>query len=108
MSLIRLYKNKGKILEGIKNNVFKKKHVEEVAKERMAICKQCPFMDTKGDECYVKGTHPCCGKCGCSLSFKLRSLSSGCGDEENPKWNAVIDSLEEEMIEDLLRKEKKL
>ena len=99
-SLIKVWKNKGKILEGVKNRIFKKEHIEEVFNERMEICKKCPFIDEKGDECYVPGTQPCCSKCGCSLSLKLRSLSSGCGDEENPKWDPVLDDMEAEMIED--------
>jgi len=107
MSLIKLYKNRGKILEGIKNKIFKQEHIEEIAKSRMEICVKCSFIDKKGNECYVAGTQPCCGKCGCSLSLKLRSLSSGCGDEENPKWDAVVDQLEEEMIEDSLNLEEK-
>lgn len=107
MSLIKIWKEKGKILEGIKNHVFKQEHVEEIANERRAICEACPHIDKKGDKCYVKGTHPCCSKCGCSLALKLRSLSSGCGDEENPRWDAVVDDLEEEMIEDSLKLDKK-
>jgi len=107
MSLIKLYKSKGLILEGIKNKIFKKKHIEEIFKERMQICRKCSFIDSKGNECYMAGTQPCCGKCGCSLSLKLRSLSSGCGDENNPRWDAVVDDLEEEMIEDSLNLEEK-
>lgn len=102
MSLIKLWKNKGKILEGIKNKVFKKEHVEEIASERLKICQICPHIDHAGTDCYVKGTHPCCSKCGCSLALKLRSLSSGCGDEENPRWNAVLSEEEDDKLnEDL-------
>jgi len=61
----------------------------------MDICNACPFIDHTGDKCYVAGTQPCCGKCGCKLAWKTRSLSSACGDEENPRWQAII-SLEEE------------
>lgn len=61
----------------------------------MAICKICPYIDNNGTKCYVPGTQPCCSKCGCSLSLKLRSLASGCGDEENPKWNAILTEEEE-------------
>jgi hypothetical protein len=40
---------------------------------------------------FSKRYSTCCGKCGCSLKLKLRSLSSDCGDEQNPRWRAVID-----------------
>lgn len=106
MSLIKIWKEKGKILEGLKNRMFKQEHIEEIANERRAICEKCPHIDKKGTECLVKGTQPCCGKCGCSLALKLRSLSSGCGDEQNPRWDAVLDNLEEEMLEDSLKVDK--
>ena len=84
------------------NNIFKKEHVEEIAEERLAICKTCPFIDLKGSKCAVSGTQPCCSKCGCSLKLKTRSLSSGCGDEENPRWNAVLSEDEEDKLNENL------
>lgn len=96
MSLKKIWDSKFKILEGLKNSVFKDKFVEEVAEERMNICKRCEFIDNEGSRCVVPGTQPCCGKCGCSLHLKLRSLSSDCGDEENPKWKAVLTQEEED------------
>jgi len=102
MSIIKVWKNKGKILEGIQNRLFRKEDVEVIHDERMEICKACPHIDTEGSKCYVPGTKPCCSKCGCSLALKLRSLSSDCGDEENPRWHAVIDEDEEEMLNDQL------
>ena len=49
MSKIKKYldafKNAGKIAEGIKNNVFKKEHVEAVATERFQICIKCSLFD---------------------------------------------------------------
>lgn len=103
MSLIKIWKARNEILEGVKNKIFKKEHVEEIAAERMEICKGCPFIDLEGSKCEVRGTQPCCGKCGCSLSLKTRSLASNCGDEENPRWDAVLDDMEAEMIEDQLK-----
>lgn len=102
MSLIKLWKEKGKILEGIGNRIFKKEHVEEIHDERMEICKQCPHLDTEGSSCYVSGTQPCCSLCGCSLGLKLRSLSSECDDK---RWKAVLDDDEQEMLDDLLELE---
>lgn len=103
MSLIEVWKNRGKITEGITNKIFKKEHVEEIFNERMEICKSCPDLDEEGSKCYVPGTQPCCGCCGCSLGLKLRSLSSGCGNEDDPKWDPVLNEVEEEMLEDLMR-----
>jgi len=50
MSTIKLWKNKGKILEGLKNKIFKNKHVEEIFQERLTICNKCPNLDLKGDK----------------------------------------------------------
>ena len=102
MSIIKVWKNKGKILEGIQNRIFRKEDVEVIYNERIEICKACPHIDIKGSKCYVPGTKPCCSKCGCSLALKLRSLSSDCGDEKNPRWHAIIDEDEEEMLNDQL------
>lgn len=100
MSLIKLWKNKGKILEGLKNKIFKDEHVEEIFQERMAICKKCPNIDLKGDKCYVAGTQPCCNICGCSLELLLRSLSSKC---EAGKWEAILSEDEEEKLNEQLK-----
>lgn len=96
---IQIWKMKGKILEGIKNNIFKKEHVEDIAKSRMTICSICPHLDKEGTKCVVPGTQPCCGDCGCKLSWKTRSLSSEC-----PKgfWKAVLTEKEEEALENKL------
>jgi|SRR5690606_1955538 len=105
MSLIKLWKNKGKILEGLKNKIFKQEHVEEIFQERLKICKTCPKIDLIGNSCYMPGTAPCCGACGCSLDLKLRSLSSGCGDEENPKWDAILSEEEDDELSKQLENE---
>lgn len=90
--LKEIIKNRNKILEGIKNKVFKQEHVEAEAKIRWNICKQCDLLDTKGSECAMPGTQPCCGDCGCSLSLKLRSLASNCPKD---KWPAYLTEDEE-------------
>lgn len=95
MSLKKIWVNRKAILEGIMNNVFKREEIEAVAAARLEICKACPFIDLEGDKCMVPGTQPCCSKCGCSLGLKTRSLSSPCGDEENPRWGAVLEEHEE-------------
>ena len=86
-SLKNICKNKEAILEGIKNNIFKTENIEAIAKERNKICKACDFLDTTGAHCAVPLTAPCCEACGCSLKFKLRSLSSECPER---KWDAVL------------------
>lgn len=95
-----IWQNRSQILEGLKNNMFKSEHVEEIAAQRGAICFSCEHIDLTGDQCLVSGTQPCCGKCGCSLKLKLRSLSSSCGDESNPRWKAVVDHETEMQIKE--------
>ena len=85
--IIKIWKEKNKILEGIKNNIFKKADVEHVAAERMEICSTCPELDNEGSKCMVPGTGPCCSLCGCSMSLKTRALSARC-DAGN--WEAVL------------------
>lgn len=105
MSLIKLWKARNQIKEGLINKMFKKEHVEEIYNERLSLCKTCPHFDSKGDDCYVSGTQPCCGICGCSLSLKLRSLSSACADEINPKWDAVLTTEEEDELNEQINTE---
>ena len=95
MSLIKLWKEKGKILEGVKNSIFKHEHIEEIASSRMSICESCDLIDRVGTKCYMAGTQPCCGDCGCKLSFKTRSLSSSCPQD---KWKAITSEDEEDAI----------
>lgn len=85
---LNAFKNSKQILEGVKNKLFKKEHIEAEAAKRWAICKACPSLDTIGNDCLVGGTQPCCKECGCSLGFKTRSLSSECPLN---KWQAVMD-----------------
>jgi hypothetical protein len=53
------------------------------------------LFDAKGTDCLAPGTQPCCSDCGCSLAFKVRSLSSEC-----PKgyWFALTTEEQEEKI----------
>jgi len=95
MSLIKLWKNKEKILEGLKNRVFKQEHIEEIYEERLVVCNGCPNKDDSGKYCYAPGTQPCCKVCGCSLQLLLRSLSSEC---EEGKWEAVLTEEQEDEL----------
>lgn len=92
---IGVFKNRGQILEGIKNKIFKKDHIEAEAALRWSICKECPSLDRDGDKCVAPGTQPCCGECGCSLGFKTRALSASC---PLGKWKAVMDEETEEEL----------
>jgi hypothetical protein len=99
MNLIKIWKSKGQILEGITNSIFKKEHVEEIAKNRMAICSTCQLYTEENSGCTVPGTTPCCderqGGCGCSLNLKTRSLSSEC---PLGKWVAELSEEEEDKL----------
>ena len=90
-----LWKNRKEILEGITNSVIRDETIEEIAALRYNLCNECP---SKGGECAVKGTGPCCGECGCSLSFKTRSLASDC---PLGKWKAIATVEEEDKLEEL-------
>lgn len=102
-NILTIWKNKGQILEGIKNSVFVREDVEAIAQQRMQICNDCALLDVQGEGCMVPGTQPCCdetkGGCGCSLKFKTRSLSSDCPLN---KWLAVMDEKEEELLKEKL------
>lgn len=94
-NLIHVWKESGKILEGITNNIFKTEHVEQIAAIRSDICNFCEFKDTDGKTCMVPGTQPCCTQCGCSLKFKTRSLSSSC---PAGFWDAEMTQSEENLL----------
>lgn len=87
MNLKKIWNARNEILDGIKNKIFKSKAVEAIAEERNKVCIQCEFYDDQGTHCYVPGTEPCCGSCGCSLQFKQRSLSSDCPEGY---WEPVL------------------
>ena len=95
-TILQIWKEKGKILEGIRNNIFKKADVEHIAAERMSICNTCPHLDIEGTKCMVPGTSPCCSLCGCSMSLKTRALSASCDDK---RWDAVVSEDEQELID---------
>lgn len=83
---------RNKIFEGMKNSIFKKEHVEEIALARLAICEKCENIDREGTTCVCPGTQPCCKLCGCKLAWKARALSEGCDAE---LWDAILTEEEE-------------
>jgi hypothetical protein len=103
-----IFKNRKAIWQGFYFRYFGREDwIEQVAKTRMHICNQCPHIDNIGHQCMVPATQPCCGKCGCSLKIKTFSLSSGCGDEENPRWNAVLTEEQEDVFREAMKKRHK-
>jgi hypothetical protein len=93
-----IWENRKGILEGIKNSIIRDEFVEDIARMRHDICDGCEHLDTKGKECAVKKTQPCCAECGCSLAFKTRSLSSEC---PLGKWDAIATEEQEEELDNL-------
>lgn len=94
-TLKKIWKERHKIMEGIKNTVIRDEFVENIAKLRHQECDVCP---SKGKECAVPGTAPCCNECGCSLAFKTRSLSSEC---PLGKWESLVTEEEEDQLDNL-------
>lgn len=99
-NIIRIWKSKGQIIEGVTNSIFKREDVEQIAQERLRICKLCPsYLYNETGGCMIDGTHPCCdinkGGCGCSLAFKTRSLSAAC---EKGYWDAELTQQEEDQL----------
>jgi hypothetical protein len=98
-NIIKIWKAKGQIIEGVKNSIFRSADVEEIAQQRMQICEACQLYTTDDKGCMVSGTTPCCdqrqGGCGCSLGFKTRSLSSEC---PLGKWVAELTQEEEDQL----------
>lgn len=94
----KIWKNRKQIMEGLKNSIIRDAFVEKVAAERREVCNVCPRKDDEGKSCVMPGTQPCCNLCGCSLSFKTRSLSSDCPDL---RWHAVISEEDEDKLNSL-------
>jgi hypothetical protein len=90
--LINAFGNMPAIYEGIRNRIFKREDVEEIAAIRWSICKTCQHLDTIGKNCTVPGTQPCCTLCGCQMASKTRSLISSCPDG---KWSRFLNTEEE-------------
>lgn len=63
--------------------------VEQLSKDRLAICNKCDEVDTTGESCELKIHRKlklsCCKLCGCYLEAKTRSLEAKCPLKES-KW----------------------
>lgn len=94
-----VWANRKSIISGIKNNIFKNDDIEKIAKLRMEVCMSCDNIDKEGSKCYMPGTQPCCGLCGCKLAWKTRSLSEKC---DINKWDDLLTEEEESQLYDKL------
>ncbi len=78
------------IMEGAWNSIFVKQTVEEIAKQRTAICRGCSLnSDYQKRFNNYKSLRPDfhCTDCGCDLHLKTRALSQHC---PKGKWLAQI------------------
>lgn len=125
MSIMRnllpeIWKNKAQIAEGIKNRIFKKQHIEELATHRQEICKDCIWYSEKyrNDEeipeviTKIRGedvrstvtgrpdAH--CINCGCNVATKTRCLSCNC---PILRWQAVVSDDQRYEIEKITNNE---
>ncbi len=102
-----IWKNKVQILEALKNNIFKKEHVEEIAKERIAICRsnKCGYYDKDGSS--PKAMSPgseSCGDCGCILLSDITGGKTRCLSCKCPQglWDAILTQDESDKYYDQL------
>jgi len=94
-TLKTIWKNRKQIIEGITNTIIRDETIEVIAALRHSVCDGC---SSKGDNCVAPGTGPCCGECGCSLTFKTRSLASEC---PLGKWKSFSTVEEEDELNNL-------
>ena len=76
------------IIDGWYNLLFKSEKVEALAKERAAICFDCPHKKYTKISVFLKSDfydidEYICELCNCPLSAKVRSLESKC---EDSRW----------------------
>lgn len=85
------------IVQGITNSVFVKESVEDIAKQRLETCKQCPLYSPNLKEKGMKFTRldAFCYKCSCNIYLKTRALSAACPEG---KWPAITDDKTAEEI----------
>lgn len=98
----KIWNNRSKILEGVWNATFPKEYIENIAEERLSICRSniCGVYDPEGkSQKAVLPGFESCGGCGCSLKYATRALSKNCGLEElnrEPLWKAILTQEQED------------
>ena len=89
--------NFGQIYEGWRNKLIPpadmKDMIQQVSKERVTICNDCPFHSKNHFTPLRPDAH--CTDCGCNLEAKAACLSCSCPQD---KWLAVVDQDEEEQL----------
>ena len=89
--------NFGQIYEGWRNKLIPpadmKDMIQQVSKERVTICNDCPFHSKNHKTPLRPDAH--CTDCGCNLEAKSACLSCSCPQD---KWLAVVDQDEEEQL----------
>ncbi len=87
------------IIEGWKNHLLPhsalKDMIDTVSKERLEICRKCPFHRDPFDRSVRPDEH--CHDCGCSLTPKTKCLSCSC---PQGNWGEEITPEEEKTIND--------
>lgn len=79
--LISIWQNRSAIIQGMRNFLFAKGKVREIAAKRREFCKICPFASHNAKRLAAyKSCIPFrhCTLCGCSLLIKPYSLESEC------------------------------
>jgi len=89
--------NFSQIYEGWRNKLIPpadmKDMIQQVSKERVTICNDCPFHSKNHSTPLRPDAH--CTDCGCNLEAKSACLSCSCPQD---KWLAVVDQDEEEQL----------
>lgn len=103
------WKNKDKIMEGIRNKIMPPKELKDLIHktvvERKLICYVCPFMSKNAQIHFNYKSQRFddhCTKCGCNIDLKASSLSSECPDNP-PRWNSVVSEDEFSNIEQTMK-----
>lgn len=92
----RIIKSNSQIAKGLFNSIIIKVKVEQIAKERLLICRKnsCGYYDKDGKSDMAIGNmgKETCAICGCILKVKTRVPECSCALDEiekKPLWDSV-------------------
>lgn len=92
----RIIKSRNQIIKGLFNSLILRVKIEQVARERLSICRnnKCGYYDKDGSSEMAIGNmgKETCAICGCILKVKTRVPECDCALEEleeKPLWRAV-------------------